>query len=103
LLHFIRPGNPTTAKTIPAAGGWLHEPKLDGYRLQIVKEGRTVRLFSRRGVEWSSRFPGLAEALLPVRVSIAGPRIADGIVAPRKSAALCQKRVQAGAIKCVEE
>ena len=29
---------------------WVHEPKLDGYRPQVAKEGRTVRLFSRRPV-----------------------------------------------------
>jgi len=27
---------------------WLHEPKLDGYWLQVIKEGRKVRLFSCR-------------------------------------------------------
>jgi hypothetical protein len=47
-LHFIHPRSPITAKTVAAGEGWLHEPKLDGYRLQVVKEGRTVRLFSRR-------------------------------------------------------
>jgi ATP-dependent DNA ligase len=41
--HFIRPCNPTRA-TSPGGDAWLHEPKLDGYRLQIVKSGRAVRL-----------------------------------------------------------
>jgi ATP-dependent DNA ligase len=39
-LSFIRPCSPTTAKSLPAGDAWLHEPKLDGYRLQVVKEGR---------------------------------------------------------------
>ena len=36
-----------TAKSVPAGDGWLHEPKLDGYRLQVAKDGPTVRLYSR--------------------------------------------------------
>jgi len=39
---FIRPCIPRTATTIPRGDGWLHEPKLDGYRLQIVKDGDSM-------------------------------------------------------------
>jgi bifunctional non-homologous end joining protein LigD len=60
---FISPCIPTTAKTIPHSDAWLHEPKLDGYRLQIVKDGRQVRLYSRNGHEWTKRLASLAEAL----------------------------------------
>ena len=37
-LKFIPPCNPTTTKTVPTGDAWLHEPKLDGYRLQVIKE-----------------------------------------------------------------
>jgi ATP dependent DNA ligase domain len=60
---FVRPCIPTTAKTISQGDAWLHEPKLDGYRFQIVKDGRQVRLYSRNGHEWTKRLAGLAEAL----------------------------------------
>src|SRR5262245_56472305 len=60
---FVRPCIPTTAKAIPRGDAWLHEPKLDGYRFQIVKDGRQVRLYSRNGHEWTKRLAGLAEAL----------------------------------------
>ena len=60
---FIRPCIPTTAKAIPQADGWLHKPKLDGYRFQIVKDGRQVTLYSRSGYDWTKRLPLLAEAL----------------------------------------
>jgi ATP-dependent DNA ligase len=43
---FIRPCIPTTAKVIPQGDAWLHEPKLDGYRFQIVKDGRQVKLYA---------------------------------------------------------
>jgi bifunctional non-homologous end joining protein LigD len=60
---FIRPCIPTTAKAIPQGDAWLHEPKLDGYRFQIVKDGHQVRLYSRSGYEWTRRLPALAETL----------------------------------------
>jgi bifunctional non-homologous end joining protein LigD len=43
---FVRPCIPTTAKAIPRGDDWLHEPKLDGYRLQIVKDGAALSLYS---------------------------------------------------------
>jgi hypothetical protein len=43
--------------------GFAHEIKHDGYRLVARLEGRRVRLFSRRGYEWSDRFPRIREAL----------------------------------------
>jgi bifunctional non-homologous end joining protein LigD len=52
-----------TAKSVPAGDGWLHEPKLDGYRLQVAKQGPSLRLYSRRGYDWSKRLATLAEAL----------------------------------------
>jgi bifunctional non-homologous end joining protein LigD len=48
---------------VPPGDGWLHEPKLDGYRLQVIKDGRLVRLYSRSGHDWTKRVARLAEAL----------------------------------------
>jgi ATP-dependent DNA ligase len=59
---FIPPCRPTSAKAVPAGVGWLHEPKLDGYRLQVVKNGCTVRLYTRNGNELKRLAP-LADAL----------------------------------------
>jgi len=49
----------------------LHEPKLDGYRFQIVKSGRAVRLYSRDGHEWTEH---LATVRKPCRALPADPR-----------------------------
>ena len=65
-LRFIRPCSPIRATKPPAGDAWLHEPKLDGYRLQIVKSGRLVRLYSRNGHEWTKRFATLAEELAAI-------------------------------------
>jgi bifunctional non-homologous end joining protein LigD len=40
--------------------GWVYEEKVDGYRMVTYKEGRTVRLISRQGKEFTQRFPALA-------------------------------------------
>jgi len=62
-FRFIQPCCPVTAKSVPAGDDWLHELKLDGYRLQIAKHGSTVRLYSRRGHDWSKRLIALSDAL----------------------------------------
>ncbi|WP_291295071.1 DNA ligase D [Elioraea sp.] len=51
-----------TATSPPTGSAWIHELKLDGYRVQIaVAEGRaTIR--TRTGLDWTSRFPGIADA-----------------------------------------
>ena len=49
---------------MPAGGGWLHEAKYDGYRIIGRKADDEVTLFSRSGLDWTVRFPAVAEALL---------------------------------------
>ena len=68
-LCFIPPCNPVPATNVPTGDAWQHEPKLDGYRLQVAKEGRAVRLYSRRGNDWTKRLVALADALktIPAR------------------------------------
>ena len=43
-------------------GGWLHEIKHDGYRLMVRRQGARVRLFTRRGFDWTHRYPAIVEA-----------------------------------------
>ena len=61
--HFVRPCRPISARSAPVGDAWLHEPKLGGYRLQIIKTGRVVRLYSRNGYDWTKRLADLAGAL----------------------------------------
>ena len=61
-LRFIPPCLPSIAKAPPAGDAWLHQPKLDGYRLQIVKEARKVRLYTKGGHDWTERLAALADA-----------------------------------------
>jgi bifunctional non-homologous end joining protein LigD len=59
---FIEPCNPKTG-AIPTGTEWDYEVKLDGYRLQAHLTERTITLFTRRGYDWTSRFPQLATHL----------------------------------------
>jgi len=47
----------TSGKAVPATPDWLHEVKYDGYRLIVAREGDRVRLITRGGHDWASRFP----------------------------------------------
>ncbi len=47
----------------PSGDQWLHEIKFDGYRmLAHLRHGKAM-LMSRNGLDWTGRFPELAEAL----------------------------------------
>ena len=69
---FVRPLIPADAARPPAGDGWLHEPKWDGYRFQVIKNGAEVRLFSKSGSEYTERLPLMAEAFqrLPARAAV---------------------------------
>lgn len=56
----------------PTGPDWLHEIKFDGFRIQMHKRGREVRLFSRNGKDFTGRFPLISAAVLrlPVRSAV---------------------------------
>jgi ATP-dependent DNA ligase len=45
----------------------LAEIKHDGYRLQVRREGDAVRLFMRRGYDWTGRYPAIAVTAMLLR------------------------------------
>ena len=57
---FVPPLIPVSAKAPPPGADWLHEPKWDGYRFQVIKNGREIRLYSRSGAEYSDKLPRMA-------------------------------------------
>jgi bifunctional non-homologous end joining protein LigD len=58
---------PTSAASVPDRPDWLHEVKYDGYRLIVRREGARVRLTTRGGYDWTSRFPWIVESALKNR------------------------------------
>jgi len=67
---FIPPQLAQSASSAPSGDEWMHELKLDGYRIQIhiraagskSKKNRTVQLLTRKGLDWSARMPDIATA-----------------------------------------
>ncbi|MEO8180289.1 MAG: DNA ligase D, partial [Deltaproteobacteria bacterium] len=72
LPGFVEPQLSTLSSEAPESEDWLHEIKLDGYRiLARIEEGR-ASLLSRRGNDWSARMPSIASALgaLPLQSAL---------------------------------
>jgi hypothetical protein len=65
---FLRPCEPTLADRPPAGAGWLHEIKHDGFRVLARKRGDRVQIWSRRGTDFTYRFPAIAEAVRSLAV-----------------------------------
>jgi bifunctional non-homologous end joining protein LigD len=61
-LAFIRPLSPSASVRPPKGDDWTHEPKWDGFRFQAIKDGASVRFYSRHGAEYTDRLPRMAEA-----------------------------------------
>ncbi|SFS15115.1 ATP-dependent DNA ligase LigD phosphoesterase module /ATP-dependent DNA ligase LigD polymerase module [Granulicella pectinivorans] len=60
---FIQPQLAQQADTAPDGEGWLHELKLDGYRMQARKAGGKVQMLTRSGLDWTARLPSVAAAV----------------------------------------
>jgi bifunctional non-homologous end joining protein LigD len=57
-----RPQLATLASRAPDGEGWLHEVKLDGYRLMCRLDGGRAQLLTRNGHDWTDRFSAIARA-----------------------------------------
>ena len=68
----------TLVKEPPGGDDWLHEIKLDGYRILASVEDGKARLVSRNGNDWTQRFAPVADA---ARSIAAGSALLDGEVA----------------------
>jgi hypothetical protein len=47
----------------------VHEIKHDGYGLQVRRDGHTIRLFTRRGYDWSARYPAIVVTAMQLRAA----------------------------------
>src|SRR6476661_3603506 len=68
VLRFIEPCLPSTADRPPDGSNWIHEIKHDGYRLMARSDPVGIRLITRRGNDWSDRFPLVVEAVNQLKV-----------------------------------
>jgi bifunctional non-homologous end joining protein LigD len=100
LPGFVSPQLASEAATPPMGEHWVHELKLDGYRVQthIDKAGKT-RLYTRSGLDWTHRMPAVAREVSKLAVESA---ILDGevvVLTPegQSSFALLQAAFEEGA------
>ena len=60
--RFVEPQLAKLVERAPAAPGWAHEVKFDGYRLQLRVEGGRAVLRTRTGLDWTPKFAAIAKA-----------------------------------------
>ena len=59
---------PSNGKQVPAGPEWFHKIKQDGFRIRVERDRDSVRLITRGGYNWTSRFPSIGEAALKNRI-----------------------------------
>jgi bifunctional non-homologous end joining protein LigD len=61
--EMIYPQLATLVEEPPGGDGWLHEIKLDGYRVLARMENKKTTLYTRRGNDWTGTFAPIAKAV----------------------------------------
>jgi bifunctional non-homologous end joining protein LigD len=77
----IAPALPVLVEELPEGPEWLHELKLDGYRVICFTRVRKAMLCTRRGHDWTARFPSIVGAVEELRLENA---ILDGEIVALK-------------------
>ena len=67
----------TSIEKVPSGDRWVHEIKFDGYRVQVHLRDAAVKVFTRRGNDWTNRFRKIAADAWHIN---AGSAIIDGEV-----------------------
>ncbi len=75
---FQQPQLATLVDAVPSGNQWLHEIKYDGYRALIATGSGGPKIYTRSGLDWTAKFPGIAEAAatLPAGALIDGEIVA---------------------------
>ena len=71
LPDFIAPQLCKSVSRPPDGDEWIHEIKFDGYRMQLLVEDKQVTLRTRKGLDWTDKFPAIA---------MAAAKLPDGII-----------------------
>ncbi|MDQ2877908.1 MAG: DNA ligase D [Pseudomonadota bacterium] len=65
----------TLVDSIPSGTGWIHEVKYDGYRALVAIGAGKAKVYTRSGLDWTAKFPGIAEAAAALPI---GSAVIDG-------------------------
>ena len=74
---FLEPSLASLCEKPPTGPKWIHEIKYDGYRMQARIDGRTIRLLTRKKLDWTERFRSIADALQALRSRLGADRRGD--------------------------
>ncbi|MET0568932.1 MAG: DNA ligase D, partial [Hyphomicrobiaceae bacterium] len=74
--EFVKPQLCKAVSHPPSGDDWVHEVKLDGYRMQLRVERGKAQLRTRKGLDWTDKFGAIAKA-----ASALPDAIVDGEVA----------------------
>jgi DNA ligase D-like protein (predicted ligase) len=66
LPEWIRPQLTQLVDMAPEGDQWLHEIKFDGYRMHARLDHGAVRLLTRTGLDWTHKYPAIAEAVAAI-------------------------------------
>ena len=71
LPHFVRPQLSQLVEKPPSGPQWLHEIKLDGYRMAARIDNGHTQLLTRTGLDWTAKYPSVIAALASLNVETA--------------------------------
>lgn len=71
LPDFIAPQLCKSVARPPDGNEWIHEIKFDGYRVQLRIKDKKATLRTRKGLDWTAKFPAIAKA---------AAKLPDGII-----------------------
>jgi ATP-dependent DNA ligase len=71
LPQFVPPQLSKLVEAPPSGPQWLHEIKLDGYRMAARIDNGRVQLLTRTGLDWTGKYPSAIEALANVNAKTA--------------------------------
>src|SRR3984957_196363 len=71
LPHFIAPQLFQPVEKPPSGPQWLHEIKLDGYRMAARIDHGRVQLLTRTGLDWTDKYPSAVAALANLNIKAA--------------------------------
>src|SRR4029077_7136364 len=71
LPSWIPPQLCQPVENAPSGPQWLHEIKLDGFRMAARIDRGRAQLLTRTGLDWSDKYPSVIAALANVRAKTA--------------------------------
>ena len=64
---WIKPQLAKPVQKPPDGSDWLHEIKFDGYRMHARLDAGRVQILTRRGNDWTDKYPATTKAIAGLR------------------------------------